>query len=226
MDSDNYYENVYSKVNDQGLVGRISIILHKSMESQINPNHRFNTVLELGAGKGQHKNFVTKNYSDYWETDIREKNKFSDSQNSISEVKTFFLDAEDLSVIQDQTVDRIIATCLLAHLSSPETALREWRRVLTHKGIVTIYVPCEPGILLRIARMLSTIPKAKKLKFDQRQFIYDEHIQYFQRLEHLIKGVFNQDKVQVKGWPLSFLPWDLCLWKIFHIQISKKDLVE
>jgi len=65
----------------------------------------------------------------------------------------------------DQCFDRVIATCLIAHLKDPEVALTEWRRVLRKGGELTMYVPCELGFSLRLFRKLFLAPKAKRLGF-------------------------------------------------------------
>ena len=56
----------------------------------------------------------------------------------------------------DDIADRLIATCVLLHLEKPESALLEWRRVTRPGGVVTIYVPNEPGLLTRLGRGVTT----------------------------------------------------------------------
>jgi hypothetical protein len=52
--NDDYYDEHYSNVLNQGLIGRVSSISHSSLERRIDVKSHFSTVLELGAGEGQH----------------------------------------------------------------------------------------------------------------------------------------------------------------------------
>jgi len=83
---------------------------------------------------------------------------------SIRNVQTV-ADAQVLPFL-DNSFGRVIATCLLLHLQEPELALLEWRRVTENNGLITILIPTEPGLLLRLSRALLTSPKARRLGFD------------------------------------------------------------
>ena len=52
----------------------------------------------------------------------------------------------------DNSFDRVIATCLLHHLDNPIIALQEIRRIVKTDGIVSISLPCDPGLAYRIAK--------------------------------------------------------------------------
>lgn len=134
-----------------------------------------------------------------------------------------FLDAQDLSELEDNQFDRIIATCILLHLQDIEGALTQWRRVVSDGGVVTIYVPSEPGLLFSVAQFFTTRRKFEKQGVDYHCWQYQEHVTFFPRAKVLIDKVFSEDKVVLKKFPFNFLPWHLTLWGIWQITVSKPN---
>ena len=115
------------------------------------------TILELGAGEGFHRRFVTSGFQKYVETDISERANTSGPSEKI----TFRQENAEELTFDDNTFERTIATCLIAHLDRPTEALGHWRRVTKNNGWISIYIPCEPGILLRCFRAIFLLPKSK-----------------------------------------------------------------
>lgn len=221
--SDDYYKRSYDLVLNSGLIGRMSNFVHRLTEFFV-PDAHYGTILEVGAGTGQHKFFVKNSFDKYFETDLRIDSP-GESAVSIGGKKSLISrlqsDAQDLAQFQDYSVDRLIATCLLVHLPDPETALKEWRRVLAVNGVATIFLPCEPGMLLRLFRSFTTIPKSKKLGINPREIHYREHRNMYIFCDLLIKGIFKKDDVRRIKFPLTFLPWNFRLFDLIIIQ--KKD---
>ena len=216
MDSDDLYKGTHSEVVDTGLVGLVNNWLHKSLERGLS-KEEFGTVLELGAGKGQHLKHVRHRYSRYLQSDIRLGNI---PQTLHPNVENLQLDAHDLSPLEDSSIDRLIATCLLVHLKDPEQALREWRRVVRRSGILSIYVPCEPGLLLRSSRYLTTRIKARRLGYNHLSLHYREHVTFFVRLNMLIKEIYQDCKIERTTYPFRVLPsWNLNLWATYQIRL-------
>jgi len=107
-------------------------------------------------------------------------------------------------------------------LPEPENSLIEWRRVVRADGILSIYVPCEPGLLLRATRYLTTRAKAKRLGYDHLSLHYREHVTFFVRLNLLINEVFWDCRVRRIMYPFPFLPsWNFNLWAVYQIQLPK-----
>jgi phosphatidylethanolamine/phosphatidyl-N-methylethanolamine N-methyltransferase len=219
--NDDYYKNYYSKVINSGIIGVVSNLTQISLERGIK-NRKFSKVLELGAGEGQHFPFVRHQYDQYVCTDLRIDNLIKikvlsqDPRVILQEV-----DAHHLQRYADNNFNRVIATCLLAHLNDPLSALLEWRRVVGEGGLISIYVPCEPGLLLRLARALSTARKAKKYVDMPLTRHYLEHINYYLSMHAGIKRVFKNDQIKIKNYPFPFLSWNFNLWKIYTITINK-----
>jgi phosphatidylethanolamine/phosphatidyl-N-methylethanolamine N-methyltransferase len=224
MNSKEYYEDVYSKIVYAGATGLIAKSIHKVMEKLPIANHSLNQILELGAGHGQHLQFVKNDYKKYFETDIEKTFlpiRSLNLQKSQSEVVQHSIDAENLSIYGDSSFDRLIATCLLVHLSNPEVALGEWRRVVRNGGWISIYIPCEPGLFLRFARHFTTVRAAKKMNRNHLSFHYREHVSYFSRLNLLVVESFSKDLVQRRFFPFLIPAWNLNLGVIYQIRVDK-----
>lgn len=215
---DNFYTDYYENIFGSGTIGWMAGVAHRFMEKPLD-QRIFKNVLELGAGNGQHRKYVRHQYSRYIETDLRI------NQDNVKElevtprtiVEQRFLDAQDLTIFDSAQFDRVIATCLLAHLPNPEKALKEWRRVVKFGGSLTLYVPTEPGLMLRIFRSLTTKRKAQKLGLDFCAVHYREHRNMWIFINLLVFEIFAEDRIERRRFPYSFLTWNLALFDVYEI---------
>jgi SAM-dependent methyltransferase len=209
-----YFSEAYQHVMYTGAVGVYSKFVHYVMERQY-ANKTFPNVLEVGAGHGQHQPFVRHTYSRYVQSDI--DIRLSANTQLPANVVNQQLDAQDLTEIPSASVDRLIATCLLAHLDQPEAALREWDRVVKPGGAITIYVPCEPGMLLRLSRWLFVAPKSRRVGQDHYAVIYSDHRNHFPGMRALLKKSFRHANIRRSRFPFAFFPWNFNLFEVWHI---------
>ncbi len=183
-------------------------------------NNNGKSILELGVGEGEHIQFVSANYDRYVAYDIDGERLKLINEFGIPKLEIQQGDAQKLD-FPDTTFDRIIVTCLLVHLDDPEKALREWERVLKRGGTLTMYVPCEPGMALKIFRKLVMKPKAKKMGYDGYDlFIARDHKTSADRVITLCRHIFGDGKMAVKYYPFLIKSWYLNLFSVIHI---KKD---
>ncbi len=210
-DINRYMKENYQAVLYTGLVGKMMKHIHRTIEN--GHIHKVKRILEVGAGQGQHLNFVEQEFDLYVETDVTD---YRTTKSKKSKFKV--VDAEDLGDFRDEYFDRVIATCLLTHLTNPEKALREWRRVTKGHGYLDIWVPCEMGILLRISQKIFTKRKVLKFGVDYDSIQYTEHRNHFPMMNLLLKQVFHQDEIEILGIPFSRLPWDFTLVRIYRIR--------
>ena len=182
---------------------------------------RYDSVLEVGAGQGEHRPFVKHQYGNYIETDLRIKNGNTKIHND-QELFRINSNAEDLAEIKSNSVDRLIATCILVHLANPEKALNNWKRVVRSSGCLTIFVPTEPGMVLRLFRILVTSRKAKKLGLDHKSIHYQEHRNMLIYCNILIYEVFKGSRIRHRRYPLKFLTWNFRLFDVYHIEMKGK----
>jgi ubiquinone/menaquinone biosynthesis C-methylase UbiE len=214
MSSSEYMKNHYVSVVDGGGVGFVKRAIHRLIEK--GHDGFVERVLELGAGQGQHRTFVRQDVGLYLEGDLEDLNPTRGESTEF--VK---LDAQNLEMFPENYFDRIIATCLLTHLTFPEQALKEWRRVAKKEnGCIDIWVPCEMGLLLRVAQKLTTRRKVNAKGFNYDSIQHREHRNHFYTMNTLIKEVYDGDDIQIKGFPFSNLPWDFQLVRIYKIRIK------
>ena len=213
-----YFAGDYQQVMYTGAVGFFSRLTHKLMDRPFR-SVRTPVILEVGAGAGQHAEYVTTDFDTYYMTDISPEviSKYSGGD---KRVIPKVADAENLVDFADDSVDRVVATCLLAHLTNPEEALMEWRRVVKPGGSLSIYVPAEPGMLLRLLRHTAVAPKARKIGNDHLATVYRHHRNHYPSMKVMIRSVFASDKVIRKRFPTRILGWNFSLFELYHITKS------
>lgn len=221
MDSDgkyhqDFYTQHYSQIVNTGAVEKVSNLMHRFIERNHNEGRIFSKVLEVGVGSFEHISFVKHRFDSYIGVDL---NKNSESLSEVDpRIEFLQMNAEDLGAFDDEKFDRVIATCLLAHLSNQEKALNEWRRVTKKGGSITIFMPCEPGLMLRIARQLSTAKKSQKMGINHMRQHYKQHRNYYLAMVELVNEVFENDEVKHLRFPFRFLSWNFNLFSKTEIK--------
>jgi SAM-dependent methyltransferase len=217
MRNSDFYNEQFNEVYNSGFVGFLKSIVHRIMEFPFR-KESFSRILELGAGEGFHRQFVISKYDQYLETDISErKGKELPSQKSSFQQQN----AESLS-FEDNSFDRTIATCLIAHLDHPFEALQEWRRVTKDSGFISIYIPCEPGFLLRGFRAVFLVSKARAGGSKDFNFrIASEHRNSYIMCKAILKEEFKGDDVRMTRFPFPFLSWNFNIFAVAKIRVSK-----
>jgi ubiquinone/menaquinone biosynthesis C-methylase UbiE len=128
-------------------------------------------------------------------------------------------DATRLS-FPDDSFDRVIAAHVLEHLPAPNLALREWVRVLRPGGVLTLVLPCDPGIAWRLGRRLG--PRSR---FERAGIAYDywmarEHVSAIDKLVAYVRYFFAD--VEERWLPLRIPSIDVNLFYIAHARIPKE----
>jgi len=213
-----FYDEGYELVMGTGLVGLYWRFIHR----QLNKYAKFasnTSILEIGAGHGQHFDQTNPVSRSYFETDIR-KSMGYDKHFEISDLNLLgrnkrLLNGEDLTVIPNESFDVVLSTCVIAHLDNPASALVEWRRVLKVGGKLVFYVPCEPGLFLRLTRYFSTRIKFNRLGIRQQEINDLEHRNHFPYLRLLILKTLGKEGLKEIRYPFRKLPWDLNHFSIF-----------
>jgi len=217
---DVYYKEFYSRMMGHDSQGLLSILWkypHALMEKPFKSNQGLR-ILELGCGEGEHIDFVRDDYSEYLATDIDAERLERIREKLPKRASISACNAEKLPYA-DESFDRVIATCLLAHLVDPEAALREWRRVTKIGGALTVYIPCEPGFSLRLFRKLFSAPKAKKLGFEGfNLYISRDHRNDAFRLLNIAAEVFHEDRLKYVFRPFFLRSWYLNLFGLLQIR--------
>ena len=210
-----FYSHYYPKLVTEGKGGRYHKFTHKLMEKSFSASENFPITIEIGAGSGEHFEFVNHGFGTYYQSDIRENQLQSDDKR----ITQLVCDAGDVP-LEDGSCDRVLVTCLLHHLVDPMAALNEMRRLVKVGGIVTILVPSDPGLLFRLLRHISSERKLKKMGFTFGKLLHAvEHRNHVQSLREQVEYVFASDEVNLKTWPFPIRrTWNLNLLFIYNIK--------
>ena len=220
-DPDAFYDRYYQQVLRTGVVGSAQDRTHRALERRTPPGTRFPRVLEVGAGKGEHFDFVRHEFEEYVETDIRaadERIGRVDSRRRFEEA-----DAQALP-FEDASFDRVVATCLLLHLPEPEAGLREWRRVTRSGGVLSLLVPCDPGAFVRSTRQVLTMPAVRRSGFQgYKLFNARDHRNHVGSIDRLVKHTFRHDHLSVYRFPFGVDSWNLNAFFVYDVIRRDED---
>lgn len=213
------YISGYDELNStKTLASHFLSTSHRIMEKTIDSHLRFSKVLEVGAGTGEHLRFVKHDYDQYYLTDqseemlasARRKYKLVPNEKLLFEKQ----DASKLTY-RDEFFDRLIATHVLEHLQNPVAVLQEWHRLVRKGGLISIVLPCDPGMLWRLGRHVGPRRNARQLGIEYDYLMATEHINSIYNLVVLIRYHFPQAR---EVWYPAKLPLpDLNLFYICNI---------
>jgi ubiquinone/menaquinone biosynthesis C-methylase UbiE len=123
---------------------------------------------------------------------------------------------------EDSKFDRVVVTCLLVHLENPEKCLLELRRVCKPGGVITIYLPCEPGLFLRLVRKFTTELKTQRVsQLDPKLIHFLEHRTSHESIVYFSKKIFGDKKMSKDYWPFKLISWNLNLFAIFQVSVDE-----
>lgn len=216
---DDFYSKHYEMIMGQGNVKRMWNYIHNRLDRPF-MNLSNLEIVEVGAGHSQHLQRTRLHYTRYVEVDIREMEQSNHLKRDPKTVRVL-ADAQNLDPFKEGEFNLLIATCLLAHLADPELALRNFRRVIRNEGHLSLYVPCEPGFLLRFARKFTTKRRIEGFGYNHKWLHWREHRNHYPFLESLIEQVFDGDTIEVSKFPFPWLSWDFNLYVHFIISIRK-----
>lgn len=215
---DPYRSGLYDYVMGSGVLSCQWRRIHRAMEKPYDRSS-YQRVLEAGGGRGEHLAAVRSNVEEYLITDLR-ADRLPSPEGLVPFARPEQQDVQSLTY-PDHHFDRVVVSCLLPHVQDPARALSELHRVTRPGGSVCIYLPCEPGMALRAARRITTIPKNRRFGVTDPYFEhFREHVHYFTALNHFVRREFNNDHVRIRSYPLPYLPWNASLYKIYWITIA------
>jgi ubiquinone/menaquinone biosynthesis C-methylase UbiE len=225
-----YYDNYYSCVHGGTATGRAASLMQKHLETKRRSLDDYPRVLELGAGTMQHFPFVQHQFKTYIASDIREIPLVEGwerwDNRSQPDIDGNFLAQFDATSIplNDSSLDRIVATCLLLHLPEPAEALRDWMRVLKPGGVADVLIPCEPGLALRSYRKFVSRPRAQRLGFEYFDLVNAvDHRNYTAAMIQIIKNFDSNVEVQFSWRPFNRIQsWNLNLQMVAHLTKKSK----
>ncbi len=231
MKSSISYKSIYNSTYDYSntertLSGRFLQKSHALLEDNLPVEDKLDHILEVGSGTGNHFSFLNQDYSTYTMTDGSDemleiaRHKYK-KEATAGKIIFEHQDATSLTYPNDK-FDRLIGTHVLEHLNNPVSVLTEWNRVVRPGGVISIVLPCDPGLLWRFGCHLGPRQNAKKLGYDYDFMIASEHINSIFNLVILLRHYF--EIIVEKWYPLGLALPDVNLFYICHIRVGPDQL--
>jgi phosphatidylethanolamine/phosphatidyl-N-methylethanolamine N-methyltransferase len=192
---------------------------HRLLESPFGPDRHFSTVLEVGSGAGEHLPYVRHSFDTYHQTDWSpsrlERARAAMSPELRDKVRVASEDATKLS-FASSSVDRLIASHILEHLPAPHEVLREWYRVVRPGGVMSVLVPCDPGLLWRLGRRLGPRSSAERAGIEYDYWMAREHVNPIHNLVVFARYYFPDRE---ESWyPTGIPSTDINLFYVWHVR--------
>ena len=195
---------------------------HEWAEKTFGTDTQFSKVLEVGAGSGEHINYLRHHYCEYWMSDLDARHlKERVLTLPVSKQKKIHIQSEDATKLTfaDNHFNRLIAAHVLEHLTEPYNVLREWHRVVIPGGIITLILPCDPGLSWRIGRHLGPRERFTQANVDYDYWMAREHVNPINNLIAYIRYYFSDIREYWRPFYLDSI--DLNLFYICHIRVEK-----
>lgn len=192
-------------------------VLHRLLELGESSTHHAR-VLEVGANRGEHLAFVRHGWSEYVMLDLVNR-----MRSDLPDGACFVAGDAHALPFPNGHFDRTIMTCVLHHLSDPERAMAELRRVTRPGGLISILLPTDPGVAYRAVRALTSGVRAQRagVAKEQRLSHAREHRNHFASLILMLRSAFSADKVHVRHFPLLLPMWNINLLAV--VQVKRAD---
>jgi len=218
---DKFYE-VYDELNySSPLQSSIMRASHKLVEKAYDDKTYFGRVLEVGAGTGEHFQFVRHRFDEYTLTDLDPKilevakTKLSCTHDG---KVGFEVQTGNRLVYSDNTFDRLVATHVLEHIYQPHLVIKEWCRVLKQGGVLSVLIPTDPGVAWRLGRHLGPRKNAIAQGIAYDYVMAREHVNSCNNLIAILRHYFPKSKEA--WWPLPIPSIDLNLFFAFHATVN------
>ena len=213
----NKLTNKYNSHAYSGLMGYFMKKCHQDLE-RYDFSNRIENILEVGAGSAPHYNYIKHNYKKYYiiETTKIKKSYYKDNPKVVAKE----YDGKKIP-FKKNFFDRIIISHCLEHINQPEDFLLEIMSKLKKRGILSISLPTDPGLLFRLGRLyLKIFSIKKKYNITPNQFDYmnaTEHVNSIFGLYAILK--FNFGKAIKESYlPFKIKLFDLNLFYNIHIK--------
>ena len=207
---DDYHKNYYS-----GLSGKLMRQNHIILE-------KFNfgsadKILEIGGGFHPHIDFVKHEFKEYYCIDLESAQDLKTFINkNHSKINFNYYDGKKIP-FPDNHFERIVISHCLEHILEAEKFTVEMMRVLKKDGIISMALPCDPGVLYRIGRFFfKMVMKKRSEDYDHDYHAACEHVNSIFNLNVILKKKFNVIKEEF--YPLKLKMIDLNLFWIIQIR--------
>lgn len=196
---------------------------HRLVEKAYNSQTHFDRVIEIGAGTGEHLPFVRHTFKEYILTDIDPEAldvaKRKLSQFPQNKMKFEVQEGVNLN-FPDNSFNRLVAVHVLEHIYQPHLVIKEWLRVVSDGGVISILIPTDPGLAWRLGRHLGPRKNAIEQGISYDYVMAREHVNSCNNLLAILRHYFPTAKES--WWPFPIKSIDLNLFVALHITVTKE----
>jgi phosphatidylethanolamine/phosphatidyl-N-methylethanolamine N-methyltransferase len=202
----------------KGIAAWATALIHKALEKNF-PVNRGLTILEVGGGEGFHVPYVSPDFDEYVLLDLeeRELDAAAKELQRLGKLIQVISDASDIP-FADNSFDRVIFMCVLHHLEKIDSALLEARRITKNQGWISVYLPCDPGILYRFLRRIFTYRMSRKLSINYEVVNAFEHRNHIASLISILCSIYSSDKIEMSWRPFPVKFWNANIYCVVNIQ--------
>jgi len=179
----------------KGFSGFFFKLAHKNLEqlhNKIIDKKNSLDILEIGPGRHLHydyireKNLINKYY--VYDSNIKNllflKRKYNQKLTYIKNLKK----------IKNNSLDRIICSHVIEHISHPEEFILLISKLLKKNGTISVTLPCDPGFFWETGRLYKYLTFWRFKKVSKREYYYHmalEHVNSIQNLLGILKYNFS-----------------------------------
>lgn len=215
------FADVYDASNYASpLQSRVMRASHRLVEKPFDETARFDRVLEIGAGTGEHLPFVRHQFNHYVLTDLDPKtlDVARSKLGGVAEGKlSFEVQAGSTLAYPDNSFDRVVAVHVLEHIYQPHLVIKELSRVLKRGGVLSILIPTDPGLAWRLGRRLGPRKNALAQGIAYDYVMAREHVNSCNNLVAILRHYFPN--ATESWWPFPIGSIDLNLFFAFHARM-------
>ncbi|MHB1065963.1 MAG: class I SAM-dependent methyltransferase [Candidatus Nanopelagicales bacterium] len=211
-----FYRDCYGRVfNGEGIVGWSYRKTHRAVEAKA-PQGSGLSILEIGAGTGEHLEFVQPTFARYVMVDLSPEPADATWH---SDARAEWIQGDvSAPLLEGQAFDRVVSMCVLHHVHDPAAALRNIKNWLKPGGTFTLFLPSDPGLLNRLNRRLLVTPRVRRLGFPHYEVVNArEHHNHYWALRHELDFQFRGYRIHRHYAPLGLPVADLSLYSVWNI---------
>lgn len=222
---DEYYRKSYKRIQRGGLQGWGNSLVDRWVEKFGVKGESSHKYLEIGASSGEHFRYFRRpvQSGNYKAVDLAPGISNPELFKELSELGLveFITGNAEALPFENDSFDRSISLCVLAHVSDPEKVFSELKRVTKPGGYVIVGMPCDPGLLNRLIKQILTYRSMRLAGIQNPQLIYArEHKNGVGNLVTLAKHVFQEDDLNVHYMPFRIRSWNLNLAVILEVKVK------
>ena len=218
--NNNYHQSTYT-----GLSKILFYINHKLLDLNLDKKYNEN-IIEIGGGAEPHIHYMnTKGIKSYTIVDDKSfYKKVIMLKKKYKKIKFNFIDYKKINLIKKRNFfSRIIASHSFEHFQFFEEDFLKLLKFLKNDGIVSIALPCDPGLFWRLLQYFSYFNQKKyygwKTMLEKDLGDAREHLTSCQSILKIVRIYFKKTKNFF--FPFFFLPLiELNIFLIIHVKIK------